>query len=88
MHKPGSPATAVVGIEPITQGIATAKALDAAMGYETVQEAKANLPALTVVGVSYVATQNAAEFKPKKVYDSVDAAWDGNFSTTNLKKPW
>jgi ABC-type sugar transport system substrate-binding protein len=88
MHKPGSPATAVVGIEPITQGIATAKALDAAMGYETVQEAKANLPALTVIGVSYVATQNAAEFKPKKVYDSVDAAWDGNFSTTNLKKPW
>ena len=88
MHKPDCPATAVVGIEPITQGIATAEALDAAMGYDTVQEAKEKLPALTVIGVSYVATKNAEEFKPKKVYESVDAAWDGNFSTTKLKKPW
>ena len=88
MHKPDCPPTAVVGIEPITQGIATAKALDAAMGYKTVQEAKANLPALTVIGVAYVATINIEEFKAKKIYDRVDAAWDGNFSTTKLKKPW
>ena len=88
MHKPDCPPTAVVGIQPITQGIATAKALEAAMGYDTVQEAKKNLPALTVVGVTYVATKNAEEFKPKKVYESVDAAWDGNFSTTKMKKPW
>ena len=52
MHKPGCPATAVVGIEPIVQGTAAAKALDAAMGFKTVQEAKANLPALSVIGVS------------------------------------
>ena len=88
MHKPDCPPTAVVGIQPINQGIATAKALDAAMGYDTVQEAKKNLPALTVIGVTYVATKNAGEFKPKEVYESVDAAWDGNFSTTKLKKPW
>ena len=88
MHKPDCPPTAVVGIQPITQGIATAKALEAAMGYDTVQEAKKNLPALTVVGVTYVATKDAEEFKPKKVYESVDAAWDGNFSTTKMKKPW
>ena len=88
MHKPDCPPTAVVGIQPINQGIATAKALDAAMGYDTVQEAKKNLPALTVIGVTYVATKNAEEFKPKEVFESVDAAWDGNFSTTKLKKPW
>ncbi|MGD9290937.1 MAG: substrate-binding domain-containing protein, partial [Desulfobacterales bacterium] len=88
MHKPDCPPTAVVGIQPITQGIATAKALDAAMGYDTVQEAKKNLPALTVIGVTYVATKNAEEFKPKEVFESVDAAWDGNFATTKLKKPW
>jgi ribose transport system substrate-binding protein len=88
MHKPDCPPTAVVGIQPINQGIATAKALEAAMGYDTVQEAKKNLPALTVIGVTYVATKNAGEFKPKEVYESVDAAWDGNFSTTKLKKPW
>ena len=88
MHKPDCPPTAVVGIQPISQGIATAKALDAAMGYDTVQEAKKNLPALTVIGVTYVATKNAEEFKPKEVFESVDAAWDGNFSTTKLKKPW
>lgn len=88
MHQPDCPPTAVVGIQPISQGIATAKALDAAMGYDTVQEAKKNLPALTVIGVTYVATKNAEEFKPKEVYESVDAAWDSNFSTTNLKKPW
>jgi len=88
MHKPDCPPTAVVGIEPITQGIATAKALDAAMGYKTVQEAKDNLPALTVIGVSYVTNKDVEEFKPKKIYESVDASWDGNFAGTDLKKPW
>ena len=88
MHKPDCPPTAVVGIEPIVQGTETAKALDAAMGYKTVQEAKDNLPALTVIGVSYVANKDIEEFKPKKVYESVDACWDGNFTGTELKKPW
>jgi ABC-type sugar transport system substrate-binding protein len=88
MHKPDCPPTAVVGIEPIVQGTATAEALDAAMGYKTVQEAKDNLPALTVIGVSYVSNKDIDEFKPKKVYESVDACWDGNFAGTDLKKPW
>lgn len=88
MAKPDCPPTAVVGIEPITQGTETAKALDAAMGFKTVKEAKNTLPALTVIGVSYVTNKDAAEFKPKKVYTSIDAAWDGNFSGTDLKKPW
>jgi hypothetical protein len=88
MHQPDCPATAVVGIEPIVQGTDAAKALEAAMGYKTVKEAKENLPALSVIGVSYVATKGVDEFKPKKVYKSVDEAWEGNFSTTNLKRPW
>jgi len=88
MHDPGCPATAVVGIEPVVQGTEAAKAMYAAMGYKTVQEAKANLPAVSVIGVSYVATKDVGEFKPKKIYDSVDACWDGNFSGTSIKKPW
>lgn len=88
MHKPGCPATAVVGIEPNVQGTAAAKAMEAAMGFKTVQEAKANLPTLSVIGVSYVATKGVDEFKPKKIYKSVDACWDGNFSGTKIKKPW
>jgi ABC-type sugar transport system substrate-binding protein len=88
MHKPDCPATAVVGIEPVVQGTAAAKALEAAMGFKTVQEAKANLPTLSVIGVSYVATKDVDEFKVKKIYKSVDACWDGNFAGTNLKKPW
>lgn len=88
MHKPGCPATAVVGIEPVVQGTAAAKALEAAMGFKTVQEAKDNLPALSVIGVSYVATKGVDEFKPKNIYKSVDACWEGNFSDTKLKKPW
>lgn len=88
MHEPDCPPTAVVGIEPIVQGTETAKALDAAMGYKTVQEAKDNLPALTVIGVSYVTNKAIDEFKPKKIYESVDACWDGNFAGTELKKPW
>ncbi len=88
MHKPDSPATAVVGIQPVVQGTEAAKALDAAMKFKTVQEAKANLPALSVIGVSYVATKNVDEFRPKKIYKSVDAAWDGNFAGTKIKKPW
>jgi ABC-type sugar transport system substrate-binding protein len=88
MHKPNCPPTAVVGIEPIVQGTEAAKAMEAAMGYNTVQEAKANLPALSVIGVTYVATKNVDEFKPKKIYRSVDACWDGNFAGTKLRKPW
>lgn len=88
MAKPDCPATAVVGIEPIVQGTAAAEAMEAAMGYKTVQEAKENLPALSVIGVSYVANKGIDEFKPKKIYETVDAAWEGNFSETTLKKPW
>lgn len=88
MHKPDCPPTAVVGIEPIVQGTAAAKALEAAMGFKTVKEAKDKLPALSVIGVSYVATKNGDEFKPKKIYKTVDECWDGNFSDTTLKKPW
>ena len=90
MHKPDCPATTVVGIEPIVQGTAAAKAMEAAMGFKTVQEAKANLPTLSVIGVSYVGTKGVDmdTFKPKKIYESVDACWDGNFSSTTLKKPW
>jgi len=58
------------------------------MGFKTVKEAKANLPTLSVIGVSYVATKDVDEFKVKKIYKSVDACWDGNFSGTKLKKPW
>jgi len=88
MHKDDCPSTAVVGIEPIVQGTAAAEALEAAMGYKTVQEAKDNLPALSVIGVSYVATKDPEIFKPKKIYKSVDECWDGNFTGTSLKKPW
>ena len=88
MHKPDSPATAVVGIQPVVQGTTAAKALEAAMKFKTVKEAKANLPALSVIGVSYVATKGIDEFKAKKIYKSVDAAWEGNFAGTKIKKPW
>jgi ribose transport system substrate-binding protein len=88
MHKPNCPATAVVGIEPVVQGTAAAKALMDAMGFKTVQEAKANLPTLSVIGVSYVATKDVDEFKMKKIYKDVNACWDGNFSGTKIKKPW
>lgn len=88
MHKPGCPPTAVVGIEPVIQGTEAAKAMWDAMQYKTVQEAKEALPVLSVIGVSYVATENVDQFRPKKIYDSVDACWDGNFSGTNIKKPW
>lgn len=88
MHKPDCPATAVVGIEPIVQGTAAAKAMEAAMGFQTVKEAKEKLPALSVIGVSYVANKGVDEFKPKKIHESVDAAWENNFSSTDLKRPW
>ena len=86
MHKPDCPATAVVGIEPIVQGTAAAKALEAAMGFKTVQEAKANLPALSVIGVSYVATKGVDEFKPKKIYKSVDAVLGRKFFRYKAEK--
>jgi ribose transport system substrate-binding protein len=88
MHQPDCPATAVVGIEPIVQGTEAAKALEAAMGYKTVKEAKENLPALSMIGVSYVANKDVDQFKPKKVYKTVDEAWESNFAGTNLKRPW
>ncbi len=88
MHKPGCPATAVVGIEPVVQGTEAAKAMWDAMQFKTVKEAKAALPVLSVIGVSYVATENVDQFRTKKIYKSVDACWDGNFSGTNIKKPW
>jgi len=88
MHKPNCPATAVVGIEPVVQGTEAAKAMWDAMQYKTVKEAKSSLPVLSVIGVSYVATKDVGVFKPKKIYESVDAAWDGNFAGTKIKKPW
>jgi ribose transport system substrate-binding protein len=88
MHKPDCPATAVVGIEPVIQGTEAAKALYNAMEFKTVQEAKANMPVVSVIGVSYVATKGIDEFKTKKIYPSVDACWDGNFAGTSVKKPW
>jgi ribose transport system substrate-binding protein len=88
MHKPDCPPTAVLGIEPITQGTAAAEAMEAALGYKTVQEAKDNLPVLSVIAVSYVATTGIDEFKEKIIYPTVDAAWEGNFGTTDLKRPW
>ncbi len=88
MHKPNCPPTAVVGIEPVVQGTEAAKAMWDAMQYKTVKEAKEALPVLSVIGVSYVATENADIFKPKKIYKSVDEAWDGNFAGTKIKKPW
>jgi len=88
MHKPDCPATAVVGIEPVIQGTEAAKALYGAMQCKTVQEAKSKLPVVSVIGVSYVATKDVGEFKPKKIYQSVDACWDGNFAGTKVRKPW
>jgi hypothetical protein len=77
-----------VGIEPVIQGTEAAKAMWEAMQFKTVKEAKAALPVLSVIGVSYVATKDVEQFKTKKIYKSVDACWDGNFSGTNIKKPW
>jgi ABC-type sugar transport system substrate-binding protein len=87
MHKPDCPPTAVVGIEPNLQGLATAQAMDAALKFNTVQEAKDNISAVSLTPVSYVATTGIDEFKPKVIYNSVDAAWVGNFGK-DAKKPW
>jgi ABC-type sugar transport system substrate-binding protein len=88
MHKPDCPPTAVLGIQPAVQGEAAAKAMEAALQYKTVKEAKANLPTLSVVPVTYVATKDIAEFKQKIIYPTVDAAWEANFAGTNMKRPW
>ena len=88
MHKPGCPATSVVGIEPNLQGLATARAMDAAVKFKTVQEAKDNIPVISLTPASYVATTGIDEFKPKVIYPNIDAAWEGNFGKTKLKRPW
>jgi ABC-type sugar transport system substrate-binding protein len=87
MYKPDCPPTAVVGIEPNLQGLATAQAMDAALKFNTVQEAKDNIPAVSLTPVSYVATTGIDEFKLKVIYKSVEEAWEGNFGKDS-KKPW
>jgi ABC-type sugar transport system substrate-binding protein len=87
MAKPDCPPTAVVGIEPNLQGLATAQAMDAALKYNTVQEAKDNIAAVSLTPVAYVATTGTDEFKLKVIYKSIDEAWEGNFGK-DAKKPW
>ncbi|MBW1715065.1 MAG: sugar ABC transporter substrate-binding protein [Deltaproteobacteria bacterium] len=87
MHKPNCPPTAVVGIEPDLQGLLAAKAMDAALKYKTVQEARAHIPAVSLTPCSYVATTGIDEFKRKVIYKTIDEAWEGNFGK-GAKKPW
>jgi ribose transport system substrate-binding protein len=87
MAKPDCPPVAVLGIEPLVQGKAAAEALESAMKFKTVQEAKDNLPTLSVISVSYVATKDIGEIKPKIIYKDVNAAWVGNFGKS-VKRPW
>ena len=55
--------------------------------FNTVQEAKDNIPAVSLTPVSYVATTGIDEFKPKVIYMTIDEAWEGNFGK-DKKKPW
>ncbi len=57
------------------------------MKFKTVQEAKDNLPTLSVIAVSYVATKGIGEIKQKIIYKDVNAAWVGNFGKS-VKRPW
>jgi hypothetical protein len=61
--------------------------MDAALKFNTVQEAKDNIPAVSLTPVSYVATTGIDEFKLKVIYKSVEEAWEGNFGKDS-KKPW
>ncbi|MBI4768359.1 MAG: sugar ABC transporter substrate-binding protein [Deltaproteobacteria bacterium] len=87
MAKPDCPPTMVLGIQPKVQGKAAAEALEAAMKFKTVQEAKDNLPTLSVVPVTYVATKNIKEINQKIIFKDVNAACDANFGKS-VKKPW
>jgi ABC-type sugar transport system substrate-binding protein len=87
MHGANAPATAVAGIEPEVQGELAARAMTEALSYKTVQEAKENIPVVSVIGLTYVATKDVDMFKPKIVYKSLDECWDGNFGK-NSKRPW
>ena len=86
MAAKGAPKCALLGLVPKENGAYAADLMDKALQYKTVQEAKDNMPTLSVVPTALMSnTDPAQDFKAKRVMD-LDKAWE--FFHAGQKKPW
>jgi ABC-type sugar transport system substrate-binding protein len=86
MAKKGAPRTALLGLVPKENGAYAADLMDKALQFKTVQEARDNMPTISVVPTTLMTNLDPKnEFGPKRLM-TLDEAWD--FFHAGHKKPW
>lgn len=86
MAKKGAPRTALLGLVPKENGAYAAKLMDKALQFKTVQEARDNMPTISVVPTTLMTNVDPKnEFGPKRVM-TLDEAW--KFFHAEHKRPW